>query len=111
DGYPAKGAMFNGPTRIAFDHSGNMIIADGGNHVVREINTQTDIITTIAGNGFNGYSGDGGAAISAQLSDPIGVAVDPTGNIYISDANADVVRMVDFSGNIYTVAGNGTFGY
>ena len=68
-------------------------------------------ISTVAGNGSYGYSGDNSAATSAGLSNPLGVAVDSAGNIYIADYSNNRIRKVDTSGNISTVAGNGTPGY
>ncbi len=69
------------------------------------------IITTVAGNGTNGYSGDGGAATNAELQNPFGVAVDATGNLFIGDDGNSVIREVGTNGIITTVAGNGTTGY
>ncbi|HTB06214.1 MAG TPA: gliding motility-associated C-terminal domain-containing protein [Bacteroidia bacterium] len=112
DGGLAMYATLYGPTRIAFDKSGNMYIVDNGNNVVRKVNAATGIITTIAGNGTAGYLGDGNAATTAELNGPIGVAVDGSGNVYIGDAGNNRVRMVSASsGNITTVAGVGFGGY
>jgi sugar lactone lactonase YvrE len=93
---------------VAVDASGNLYIADGANNRVRKVDTK-GIITTVAGNGIKGYSGDGGQATSAELNYPISVAVDAAG-IYIADGGI-VVRKVDAKGIITTVAGNGTQGY
>jgi sugar lactone lactonase YvrE len=112
DGSAATSAELNGPTGIAFDASGNIYICDDGNNVIREVNTSTGVISTISGNGTAGYSGDGGAATSAELNSPHGITLDPSGNIYIGDANNNVVRKVTkASGIISTIAGNGTAGY
>lgn len=73
--------------------------------------TACDIITTIAGNGLSGYSGDGGAATSGILSSTIGMTKDNNGNVYIADAGNNVIRKVDSSGIITTIAGNGTWGF
>ena len=94
------------------DDSGNIYIADTQNNRIRMVTASTGIISTVAGNGTVGYSGDGGAATSAELTYPNGVAVDSVGNIYIADTQNNRIREVTAStGNISTVAGNGTFGY
>ena len=108
DSGPATSAQLYQPGGIAVDHSGNIYIADGGNHRVRKISNGT--ITTVAGTGTAGYSGDGKAATSAQLNNPVGVAVDSSGNLYIADAANNVIRQVSTSGTITTVAGNATLG-
>lgn len=110
DGGPATNAELNNPGGIAIDKSGNVYIADADNDVVRMVNTQGNI-NTFAGTGTSGFSGDGSAATSAKLSAPNAVAVDGLGNVYISDAGNDRIRMVSSSGNISTVAGNGKFAY
>src|SRR5437588_695168 len=97
------------PGRIALDSSGKIYIADGFNNRVRMISSGT--ITTVAGTGTAGFSGDGKAATAAQLTDPIGVAVDSSGNLYIADAGNNVIRKVTSSGTISTIAGNNTAGY
>ena len=113
DGGPATSAQMNAPRGVAVDASGNLFIADFGNSVIREVNASTGIITTVAGNGTSGYSGDGGPATSAKLGDPEGVAVDASGNLFIADLFPDsTIREVNAStGIISTVAGNGTRGY
>lgn len=111
DGGPARSAMISDVSGIAIDaHAGALIIADSSNSRVRMISA-SGIITTIAGNGTFGYSGDGDSAIQASLSRPVGVFVTAAGAIYIADQLNYVVRMVDGSGIIHTVAGNGTSGY
>ena len=102
-------AKLNYPFGVAVDSNDNVYIADRSNHVIRKIDTD-HMISTIAGNGSLGYSGDGGLATSAQLNNPWGVAVDSSGNIYIADSDNNVVRKVDPDGNISTFAGNGTEG-
>src|SRR5216684_118868 len=97
------------PGRIALDSSGKIYIADGFNNRVRMISSGT--ITTVAGTGTAGFSGDGKAATAAQLTDPIGVAVDSSGNLYIADAGNNVIRKVTSSGTISTIAGNNSAGY
>lgn len=109
DGGPAKSAELALPSGIALDASGNLYIADYGNNRVRKV-TPAGVISTVAGNGVNGFSGDGGPATSAQLWGPAGVAVDNAGNLYIADITNYRVRMVS-NGVITTVAGNGSGGF
>ena len=112
DGGAATSAEINYPQSVAIDNSGNIYIAEYYNNRIRMVNASTGVISTVAGNGTGGYSGDGGAATSAELNGPDGVAVDPAGNIYIADYNNNRVRMVNAStGVISTIAGNGTGGY
>lgn len=110
DGGPAADADLFRPSDLTFDIHGNLYIADSYNNVIRKVDTM-GIISTIAGSGTQGYSGDGGQALSAQLSLPFGVAVDSVGNLYIADSGNNRVRKVDTSGVITTVAGDGTGGY
>ena len=98
------------PAGLTFDKKGNLYIADRNNHRIRKVDTR-GIITTVAGNGTAGFSGDGGKATQAQLNLPSGVAVDDKGNIYISDRSNNRVRVVDNKGTITTFAGNGGDGY
>ena len=107
DGGPATSATFNYPTGVALDTSDNIYIVDHRNSRIRMVARSTGIITTVAGNGTYGYSGDGGPATSAQLKNPRGVAVDGSGNIYIADSSNGCIRMVMKStGVISTVAGS-----
>jgi sugar lactone lactonase YvrE len=108
DGGPATSAEVNDPFAVAADAAGNLYIADYGNNRIRKVSG--GVITTVAGNGTQGYSGDNGAATSAELNYPIGVAVDSAGNLYIADAFNQCIRKVS-KGVITTVAGNGTPGY
>ncbi|MGD0500985.1 MAG: putative Ig domain-containing protein, partial [Bryobacteraceae bacterium] len=110
DGGPATSATLGSPQGVAVDGSGNLYIADTNNNRIRKVSVG-GIITTVAGNGSYGYSGDGGPAISAKLYYPTGVAVDGSGNIYIADLENSAIRKVSPSGLITTVAGNGSFGY
>jgi len=109
DGGPATLAMLNQPRMTLLDNSGNIYIADGGNNVVRKVDAKAGTITTIAGTGMPGYSGDNGPATSAQLGWPTGLALDGSGNLYISDAASSVVRKITAAtGVITTVAGSTT---
>jgi trimeric autotransporter adhesin len=100
------GAELCQPAGLAIDSAGNIYIADTFNNVIRKVDT-SGTMTTVAGNGTEGCSGDGGKATSAELDRPRGVFVDGSGNIFIADTNCRLVRMVDTSGTINTVAGNG----
>ncbi len=110
DGGPATSARINAPRTMATDRSGNVYLVDTGNHRVRRIDT-AGRISTIAGTGTAGYSGDGGAATAARLNTPHGIAVDTAGNVYIADSPNQRIRKVDTTGRITTVAGNGSSGY
>ena len=109
DGGAATSAQLYGPFGVTVDISGNVYIADHDNHKIRMVSS-TGIITTIAGTGNCGRSGDGGAAISAQLYRPFGVSVDISGNVYIADTDNEKIRMVTSTGIITTIAGTGTYG-
>ena len=109
DGGPATNASISFPHGIAIDASGNLFIADYNLSCVRKVDTN-GIITTVAGRGIYGSSGDGGAATNAKLEYPSGVAIDASGNLFISDYNDRRVRKVDTNGIITTVAGMGIYG-
>ena len=112
DGGAATSASLNVPVGVAVDSSGNVFFSDLSNYRVRRVDAATGIITTVAGNGTQGFGGDGGAATSASLDRPFGLAVDSSGNLFIADTNNNRVRRVDaMSGVITTVAGNGSAGY
>jgi sugar lactone lactonase YvrE len=113
DGGPAtSAATFGYPEAVAVDSAGNLYIADTGNNRIRKVTFSTGIITTVAGNGTAGYSGDGVAATSTELNYPSGVALDGAGNIYIADIGNSRIRKVTVStGLISTVAGNGNYGF
>ncbi|XID94937.1 S-layer homology domain-containing protein [Paenibacillaceae bacterium WGS1546] len=110
DGGNATSAQLNHPFGVAIDSSGNLYIADYQNNRIRKVDA-SGTISTVAGTGIPGYSGDGGQATSATLSNPMGVAVDDSGNLYISDTANGRIRKVDASGTISTVAGTGEYGY
>ena len=110
DGGPATSAQLHFPTGATVDSAGNLYIADWGNYSIRKV-TPSGIISTVAGNGTGGYSGDGGPATNAQLLLPNDVAVDNAANLYIADYSNQRIRKVTPSGIISTVAGNGTPGY
>jgi uncharacterized protein YjdB/RPA family protein len=110
DGGAATDAQLVYPFGVAVDGSGNVYIADANNSRIRKVDP-TGVISTFAGNGTYGYSGDGGAATAAELSSPVGVSVDGGGNVYIADYYNNLIRKVDLSGVISTIAGNGTLGY
>jgi trimeric autotransporter adhesin len=102
--------QFNGPLGMAADSNGNVYIADSQNARVVKLSSAGGL-STVAGNGTPGYGGDGGAATSAQLNTPSGVAVDSAGNLYIADFSNNRIRKVTPTGTISTVAGNGNTGY
>ncbi|HXW16835.1 MAG TPA: choice-of-anchor D domain-containing protein [Candidatus Acidoferrales bacterium] len=111
DGGLATSAQLNNPYGLAVDSAGNVYIADANNQRIRKVNASTGDISTVAGNGTEGYSGDSGPATNAELYFPQGVAVDIAGNLYIVDTYNNRIRKVNTSGMISTVAGNGTPGY
>jgi streptogramin lyase len=110
DGGPAKAAKLDQPQGITFDDAGNMYIADSANNRVRRVDPM-GVITTFAGDGHHGYSGDGGPARSAKLSDPAALAFDTHGNLYVAEPDEGVVRKIDREGIITTVAGTGRLGF
>ena len=112
DGGPGTSASLAYPSGVAVDSGGNMLIADSFNHRIRRVAAGTEVITTVAGNGTRGFSGDGGPGTSASLWGPQGVAVDGGGNVFIADSNNDRIRRVAAgTGVITTVAGNGEEGF
>ncbi|HKE23349.1 MAG TPA: hypothetical protein VKB88_13375 [Bryobacteraceae bacterium] len=108
DNQAATSDQLNGPIAAAVDANGNIYIADALNHRVRKVSGGT--ITTIAGTGTAGYTGDGTAANTAELNTPSGVAVDSAGNVYIADTQNNVIRKVGTDGKISTYAGNASLG-
>jgi hypothetical protein len=110
DGGPAKMAKLSSPIGVRIDKKGNLYIADEGNDRIRKINTN-DTIVTIAGNGKSGYIADGGLADTTALNNPFLALPDNNGNIYIADADNNRIRMINSSGIINTVVGNGVASY
>jgi sugar lactone lactonase YvrE len=109
DGGPATAASLNNPVSVAVDSTGNLYLADTANNVIRRVDAKTGLITTIAGDGTPTLGGDNGPATSAQVGDPIGLAVDGQGNIYVSEPGLGVVRKIAAgTGIITTYAGNPT---
>lgn len=106
DGGPATNAMLRYPIGVAVDRSGNLYIADFYNHRIREVNAATQVITTVAGNGGPGFSGDG-IATQNNLNYPQGVAVDVNGNLFVADSSNNILRWVDPAGTMLTFAGTG----
>jgi hypothetical protein len=116
DNSAATNASLNHPLGVAVDGSGNLFIVDNYHERVREVNAATGVITTVAGtanvgmiNGGGWYGGDGGPATAAGLNNPVGVAVDGNGDLFIADRNNNRIRDVNLStGVISTLAGDGT---
>jgi secreted PhoX family phosphatase len=108
----ATAAQLNLPDGIAIDKAGNLYISEAGNHVVRKVDTNTQTILRVAGTlGVAGFSGDGGRAIEATLSNPKRITVTDNGVIYIVDKGNHRIRKVETNGIITTVAGNGVAGF
>jgi DNA-binding beta-propeller fold protein YncE len=112
DGGLATNALLSGPTGVAIDSTGNLFIADSRNHRIRRLDRSTGVITTVAGTGNPGFSGDGGPGVLAWLNGPSGVAVDQDQNLLIADSHNKRIRRVDAkTGIIATVAGTGKAGF
>ena len=112
DGIPATSAQLHHPWGIALDSAGNLYIAEEGNHRIRKVEAATGLISTYAGTGTPGYSGDGGPAAAANIDAPLGIALDAAGHLYFAEYSHCVVRRVDAAtGVITTVAGTGACGY
>jgi sugar lactone lactonase YvrE len=110
DGGPATAARLSAPRTTATDAAGNTFVADTENHRIRRISA-TGIITTVAGVGVAGYSGDGGPATAARLNNPHGVDVDAAGNVYVADSANQRIRRITPAGTITTIAGTGRADY
>ena len=112
DAGASTAAVLNAPQGVDIDAAGDLFIADNENDRIRKVNASTGVITTVAGNGTPGFSGDGGAATGASLHEPHDIVVDSSGNLFFSDAANDRIRRVDDStGVITTFAGTGTAGF
>jgi DNA-binding beta-propeller fold protein YncE len=112
DGGPAVRALLNGPFDVGFDAHGNLYFSDTFNHCIRRVDARSGVITTCAGCGEAGYSGDGGPATRARFNEPYGIALDNAGNIYVADRHNHCVRRIDgSSGIVTTFAGNGSSGF
>jgi sugar lactone lactonase YvrE len=112
DGDVARRAALNQPFDVALDRQGNLYFSDANNHCVRRVAHDSGIITTVAGTGQAGYSGDGGPATQAQLNSPYGIALDTANNLYIVDRLNACIRMVEAAtGVIRTIAGTGQPGF
>ncbi len=106
---PASKAHLNNPFDVAFDEAGNLYLSDTFNHCVRRVDAKTNVITTVAGTGKAGDSGDGGPALKARFNEPYGIAVDRQGNLFVADRLNRKVRRIDGkSGIITTLAGDGS---
>lgn len=111
DGGEATAALMKLPSALACDAAGNLYIADTGNHRVRRLAASTGILTTVAGTGVQGFSGDGGLGTAAAIDSPTSLAVDAAGNLYLADTHNQRIRKLKApDGRISTVAGNGSFG-
>jgi sugar lactone lactonase YvrE len=112
DGGPAESALLSSPLAVTFDRDGNLLITDSVNNRIRSVDAASGVITTVAGNGVAGFSGDGGPATAAQLIGPSDVAVDEKGDLYIADTGNVRIRRVDHATNIIsTLAGTGVNGF
>ncbi len=111
DGSQATLAKLSSPYGVAVDTSGNVFIADTGNNVIRKVTSSSGVISTVAGTGTASYTGDGGQATVATLSNPYGVTVDGSGNIYIADTGNQAVRKVSASTGVISTIAGGYSGY
>ncbi len=111
DGSPCLTATMNAPVTVVSDAAGNLLITDCSNYRIRKITLATGVISTLAGVGSGGFSGDGGPATAAQVNFASGVWEGPSGNIYLSDRDNHRIRMINTSGTITTVVGTGSPGY
>jgi len=112
DGGPAMKAELHDPFDVAIDRAGNLFFSDTMNHCVRRVDARSNVITTVAGNGTKGYSGDGGPATDATMDEPYGIALDAEGNLFIVDRLNACIRRVDRKSKmIRTIAGTGKPGF
>lgn len=111
DGGPAANAQLGDPWHISVDGDNNLFITDYSNNCIRKVNALNGVITTVAGTGVGGYSGDEGLATKASLNLPVATAIDSYGNVFIADFNNNCIRKLDTeTGIVTTVAGNGSYG-
>ncbi|MCC7153425.1 MAG: hypothetical protein IT161_02550 [Bryobacterales bacterium] len=110
DNKDPKSVQFNKPVSVAFDSAGALLVVDSFNHRIRKI-TSDGVVSVVAGSGTEGYSGDGGPALSANLANPQAIAWDAVGNLYIADTGNNVIRKVNKDGVITTIAGTGAAGF
>ncbi|QNI35312.1 Ig-like domain repeat protein [Edaphobacter albus] len=109
---PARSATLDRPTALTLNGNGDLLIADSGRHRIRRIEAASGVITTVAGEGTQGYAGDSGSAALAVLDSPQGLAADDGGNLYLADTHNQRIRRIDIAtGTISTMAGTGAFGY
>jgi len=111
DGGPASAAHIQGPKGIVFDANWNLLIADSGNDKIKRVDARTGVITTIAGTGETGVTGNGGPATAAKLSEPRTLAMAPDGSIFFTEPKENIVRKIDPSGIITLFAGTGKAGF
>ena len=112
DGGPAAEALLSEPFMCAFDRAGNLYVAEAMNHCIRRVDRDTGVITTVAGTGAEGYSGDGGPATQATFNQPYSLQVDGNGDVYVVDRLNYVIRRVEAAtGIVTTIAGTGVPGY
>jgi sugar lactone lactonase YvrE len=111
DAGPATSATLDSPQGLALDNANNLYIADTHNHRIRKLSLTTGAITTIAGAGTPGFSGDNAPATAAQLNLPSALALDTTGNLYLADTGSHRIRKISTAGIITTIAGTGTQGF
>lgn len=111
DGGLAASASFRAPAALALDSKEGLLICDTADHRVRRVDLQAGLVSTIAGTGVQGYTGDGGAAVAAELDSPQGVAVDGGGQVFIADTHNQRIRAISTAGIITTYAGTGIRGF
>jgi hypothetical protein len=109
DGGAALGAEFRSPNALVVDAMGALLVSDAGNARVRRISA--GVISTVVGNGVQGFGGDGGAAVAAEIDTPMGLAVGADGRVFVADSHNDRIRVVGTDGEIATLAGNGVRGF
>lgn len=110
DGGPGVQAKLSSPTRLARDRQGNLYFCDTDNHAIRRVDGH-GMITTFAGTGVEGFSGDGGFAAAAQFSTPYGLCFAPNGDLYVADTGNHVIRRIDSAGIVTSVVGTGAAGF